>query len=173
MKKQGETNGKAKLTLFSEYGYIEVEKEEYEDKANQQLKFNKSNKNIEGRISRSTVTESIVVNLKTLYGNRRVYSFDVSIKDKIKVVIDRVVEEELKNNDKIKWNINYQYRLISTNGIIKEINPELSFAEEDIKNNFTIILATPNKLYFSETMKHQGIYVRTLSINVSSRILTR
>lgn len=160
MKKQGETSGKAKLTLFSEYGYIEVEKDEYEDKANQHLKFNRASKGFEGRISRNNVTENIVVNLKTLYGNRRIYSFDVSIKDKIRVLIDRVVEEELKNNDKIKWSINYQYRLISTVGIIKEINPEQTFAEEEIKNNFTIILATPNKLYFSQTMKHQGIYVR-------------
>lgn len=154
-----ESKAKPKLTLFSEYGYIEVEKEEFDDKSKQQIKFKKANLGIEGRVGRSTLTETISVNLKTLYGNRRVFTLEVVIKEKISVLIERLVEEELKLNEKVKWNINYQYRLISTNGIIKELNPALTFAEEEIKNDFTIILATPNKLYFSQTMKHQGIYV--------------
>jgi hypothetical protein len=154
-----ESKAKTKLTLFSEYGYIEVEKDEFDDKSKQQIKFNKVSQGMEGKVSRSTLTETITVHLKTLYGTRRIFTFEVVVKDKISVLIDRLVEDELKLNEKVKWNINYQYRLISTNGIIKELNPALTFAEEEIKNDFTIILATPNKLYFSQTMKHQGIYV--------------
>jgi hypothetical protein len=153
---------KSKLLVYSELGYINIDKAEYEDKNSEELiKFEKSlNKNkLEGRLSKKQISEKITVNLKTLYGSRKVYNFEVPIKSKLNLLVDKLVEEETFNAEKIKWNPKFQYRLISTNGLIKELNPLLSFAEEEIKNNFTIILASPYKLYFSETMKHQGIYV--------------
>lgn len=151
---------KTKLKFFSEYGYIEVDKEEYEDKSRQQVNFTRQINKLEGTISRSTLCEHITVNLKTLYGSRQTFSFEVGVNDKISVLIDKLIIAEFKLNDKVKWNASYQYRIISTNGVIKEINPALTFVEEEIKSNYTLIIATPYKIYFSETMKHQGIFVR-------------
>ena len=148
-----------KLQLYSDLGYIEVDPVDFEDTSITHLCFEKKIHKIEGKISKKTLTETINVNLKTLYGNRKTYTFEVSIKSKISVLIDKLVEEESKIDEKQKWNPYFQYRLISTNGLIKELNPFLSFIEEEIKNNFTLILASPFKIYFSETMKHTGIYV--------------
>jgi hypothetical protein len=148
-----------KVQVYSGIGYIHVDKTEYEDSSINLVKFEKKKHLMEGRVSKSQLSEKIVVNLKTLYGSRKVYTFEVRVKDKLYTLIDLIIEEETKNGEKQKWNPNFQYRLISTNGLIKELNPMLTFAEEEIKNNFTIILASPYKIYFSESMKHQGIYV--------------
>lgn len=148
-----------KIQVYSDIGYIQIDKAEYQDSTLNLVNFEKKNHKMDGRVSKSHLTEKISVNLKTLYGSRKVYTFEVEIKSKISCLIDMLVEEELLNCEKQKWNPNYQYRLISTNGLIKELNPMLSFIDEEIKNNFTLILASPYKLFFSETMKHQGIYV--------------
>jgi hypothetical protein len=167
-KQQSSNNNKGtstkdnKVQVYSGIGYIHVDKAEYEDSSLNLVNFEKKKHQMEGRVSKSQLSEKIVVNLKTLYGSRRVFTFEVRVKDKLHTLIDLVIEEELKIGEKQKWNPNFQYRLISTNGLIKELNPMLTFADEEIKNNFTIILASPYKIYFSETMKHQGIQVRQL-----------
>jgi len=150
---------KNKMEIYSDLGYINVDKAEYEDSNKDMIFFEKKNNKMEGRLSKSTLSEKITVNLKTLYGNRKVYSLTVFIKNKISILIDKLVEEEIITGEKQKWNPKYQYRLISTNGLIKELNPIMSFADEEIKNNYTIILASPYKTFFSEIMKHEGIFV--------------
>lgn len=150
---------KKQIQMYSEIGYVHVDKAEYEDTSMNLISFEKKNHKLEGKLSKQKLTDKINVHLKTLYGSRRVYTFNVFVNSKLSILIDKLVDEEVHSNEKIKWNSNFQYRLISTNGLIKELNPMMSFAEEEIKNDFTIILATPYKILFSETMKHQGIYV--------------
>jgi hypothetical protein len=149
----------SKIRLFSDYGYVEVKKVDYEDKSNQHIHIEKSSIGLQGIISKQSLTETITVNLKTLYGSRKVYAFQVDVKDHIRILIDKLIEQEQKNEEKQKWSRQYQYRLISTNGIIKELDASLSFSEEEIKNNFTLILASPYAIFFSDKLKHTGIQV--------------
>ena len=148
--------------MYSDYGYINIDKQAYEDK-NTHIAFSKNDsktsKKLEGKISKQSLVDKITINLKTLYGTRKTHTFLVNIRDKISSLIDRLVEEEFLSNEKTKWSSNYQYRIVSTNGLIKELNQSKTFIEEEIKNGFTLILAYPSKLLFSETMKHTGIYV--------------
>jgi hypothetical protein len=151
-----------KQIMYSEYGYINVDKQALDDK-NTHISFSKNdkkdNKKLEGTISKTSLCDKITINLKTLYGSRRTHIISVNIRDKISTVIDKLVEDEFLSNEKTKWNPQYQYRIVTTNGLIKELNPAKTFIEEEIKNDFTLILANPNKLIFSEIMKHTGIYV--------------
>lgn len=169
---KGISNKDNKVQLYSGIGYIHVDKAEYEDSSLNLVNFEKKKHHMEGRLSKTQLSEKITVNLKTLYGSRKVYSFEVRVKDKLYTLIELLLEEELKNGEKQKWNSNFQYRLISTNGLIKEINPMLTFADEEIKHNFTLILASPYKIYFSESLKHQGIYVSIIYKIFSWKSLT-
>ena len=178
--KENSKENKDLISVYSNIGYIQVNKNDFKDNAytgntentgnntnnpdttntnNSLLKFEKKNKSLEGRIQKTSLTEKIKINVKTLHGNRAVYNFDVNIHSKLNTLIHRLLEEEDKLSVDLRWSKDFQYRLISTNGLIKELNPSKSFYEEELKNNETIILASPYKLYFSEVMKHKGIYV--------------
>jgi len=76
----------------------------------------------------------------------------------IKITIE---EDKQSESDKeiIKWNYSNQYRLFSSNGRIKELNPNKTFAEELISDNETIISLNQIDLIFSEINKGNMIYL--------------
>lgn len=164
--KAKENNKKEKInddtaTYYTDYGYIQVKKDD-KNKEGSMIKFEKKNNKIEGRISKNNLTDKITIHLKTLYGSRKTYTFEVSINSKLEKLIDMLIDQESHSSEKVKWNYSNQYRLISTNGLIKELNPLNRFVDEEIKNNSLLILASPYGVYFSDNMKHQGIYVSIL-----------
>jgi hypothetical protein len=81
----------------------------------------------------------------------------VNINEKLSDIIIKITIEEDKlsesDKDMNKWKYSNQYRLISSNGRIKELNPYKTYAEELITNNETIILLDQINLNFSETNK--------------------
>ena len=88
----------------------------------------------------------------------------MNIKDKLRDVIYLIHSEDNKINDSNKkWDINYQYRLISTNGKITELNPLKTFVELGVKNNETIILLFPEKISFSDVCKSTYVFVSSLN----------
>lgn len=116
-----------------------------------------------GKVNKSKLINEIKINLKTLYGDRKKYEYLVRIDDKISTIVKNLIEDELKveeKDPKKKWNKNYQYRLVSSVGNIKEVAPTKSFYQEGIKNGQTLILASPLKLTFSETKHGQGILIQ-------------
>lgn len=102
------------------------------------------------------IFENIKINVKTLNGDRKLYSYQVNIKDKISVIIQNLVRDE-KNISQ-----NTQYRIISTNGFIKELDPNKRIYEENIKENQTLILTDQINLVFSDAMHGPGIIVNCL-----------
>ena len=153
-------NSNNTLTLFSEYGYIQVSKEEFENSDNNLIKI--SNKNITGTIPKCRLSNQIRVNLKTLYGDRKMYTYAVKIDDKISILIKNILDEEEKLQEKdLKKKLNKydQYRVVSTSGTIREIIPSKSFYNENIKNGEILILASPLKLSFSDIHRGQGINI--------------
>lgn len=90
----------------------------------------------------------------------------MNIKDKLHDVIPLIHTEDGLNTDiNKKWDINYQYRLISTNGKITELNPLKTFVESGVKNNETIILLFPEKISFSEVNKSAYVFVSRFNYN--------
>lgn len=151
------------IILYSEYGYIEVYKEDFESSDVSLIDILNREKNMSGKIKKSNLKKEIQVNIKTLYGDRRLYSYCIKIDDKISTLIKYLIEDEEKNNEKNggkRWNKNYQYRLVTTNGTIRELKLYNSFYQENIKNNQTLILAPPEKLNFSEVQHGPGISIR-------------
>lgn len=169
MENTSSTNTDTKKTIYSDYGYISINEKELSS-SEKMISFEKQNKSLIGRISKSSLKEVITVNLKTLYGLRKVYSFEVCISSKISVLVDKLIKEEETQAVEIKWKKGNQYRIISTNGIIKELNLMNTFIDEEIKNSFTLILASTHQILFSNTMKHVGIRLEeknTIALNQS------
>ena len=153
---------KPSLTFLSDYGYVQVTKEEFENSDNQFVHISNSNKKLAGRINKSQLTREIKVNLKTLYGDRKMHTYMVKIDDKISTLVKFLLQDEGQSevlDPKKKWNKNYQYRLISPIGLIKELTPGRNFIEEDIKSGYTLILASPVKLNFCDTQHGPGILI--------------
>lgn len=144
--------------FYSEYGYVQVKKDEYENTDNCLLDIYNSNRKICGKVKRSCLQSFILINLKTLYGERIVHPYKVNINDKISILIDKLLERESNEKDESKkWHKNSQYRLMSTQGMIKELMPTKTFMEENVKNNCNLILVSPIKLVFSPTQHGPGI----------------
>ncbi len=147
------------MSFFSEYGYVKVEKEDFERSEGSLVKLSSSNK-LAGRINKCHLTKEIKVNLKTLYGDRKLHTYKVKIDDKISSLLGHLLAEEDNLGEvdlKKRWQRNYQYRLISTVGAVKELRAGCKFEEENIKSGQTLILASPIKLNFSETARGPGI----------------
>src|SRR5690349_18109006 len=98
-------NNDSSLILFSDYGYIQVDKEEYNNKElllvriSKISKIDKIDKNdkkckkstLTGTINKTNLKNELKVNLKTLYGERRMYNYTVGINDKISNLIDLLI----------------------------------------------------------------------------------
>lgn len=97
----------------------------------------------------------------------------MKINDKIRETIPLICDSEKDNLDlKKKWDINYQYRLIFTNGRISELNPLNTFLTANLKHNDTIILLFPEKISFSEVLKSTYIQVSKNITNSSWKVKT-
>lgn len=118
-----------------------------------------------GTIKKVKLSNTIKVNLKTLYGERILHSFSVNINEKLSVLVEKLLTEEekskLKNDQKKTWQKNYQYRIISSIGSIKELHANKSFIDLGIKDGQTLILADPEKIYFSEYHHGPGILLES------------
>lgn len=175
------------MTFFSEYGYVKVRREEYENKKNEFVHITNLRNDLIGTIKKSSLSNAIKVNLKTLYGERVLHSFNVNINEKLSVLVERLLIEaeklksdklyektekieKLDRKDKKRWQKNYQYRIISSIGSIKELDTHKSFIELGIKDGQTLVLADPEKIYFSEY--HHGLGITLESNNSSAYKLT-
>jgi len=70
------------------------------------------------------------------------------------------INAEIKPKIK-KWKFSYQYRLITTNGYIREINPSKTFKEERIRDNQRIMLLKESSCMFSETNKSINVFLES------------
>jgi hypothetical protein len=141
---------------------VKVTKEEYESLDKHFVHITNLKNDLIGTVQKSSLRSSIKVNLKTLYGDRLLHTFEVKISDRLCVLVDRLLEEEktkVEKDEKKQWDKNYQYRIISPIGSIKELLVNKTFIDQNIKDGQTMILASPEKIYFSETMHGSGIVI--------------
>ena len=149
--------------IYSPYGYILINNEDYENPDKKIIKFTGITKDktyqnpLYGTINKQSLLEKINVRLKTLYGKRQIYTFEIKPEEKINILLKELIkkEEDEKNNNNsndnnIKFNKSKTFRIISSKGLIRELNLSKKFYEEKIFNNQLLILAPNHPIHFSE-----------------------
>ena len=139
--------------LYSNYGYVKVDESLLS--TNAIIPFEQISSQITGTINKTSLYSEIPIRIKTLYGNRKEYMFNLKPEDKIGKVIKEIQNEE--NNDKStkeKINKSQSYRLISTKGMLKELNLFSKVYEEKLSMNQLLIMAPNHPMRFSD--KHHG-----------------
>lgn len=81
------------------------------------------------------MTQQITVNVKTLHGQRKTHSFQVSIFDKIDKICDKLREVEPEDMKAYS-----QPRLVYPVGKIRILNLEDSIEKVELKANCTLVL---------------------------------
>ncbi len=147
--------------FYSPYGYIEVDKQEYNDRTKELVRFRKTPYKICGTIRKTQLTQHISITLKTFHSTRRVFNFEVNISEKLSDIITKICieEDQLGLDTHTRWNTLNQYRLISSLSMIKELNPLKSFHEESIKPSQTILLLNINPISFNQYNKGNLIHL--------------
>ena len=145
--------------IYSPYGYISINKEDYENPEKSIINFcgitkEKSYQNpIFGTISKKSLLLKINVRLKTLYGKRLIHTFEINPEEKISILLKLLItkeEKENNNDEKTKFNKSKTFRIISSKGLIRELNLSKKFYEEKIIDNQLLILAPNHPIHFSE-----------------------
>lgn len=71
-----------------------------------------------------------------------------------------IAEDLAQISDETKWNHNSQFRLFATTkSKIRELNPFRSFADEEIRNNETLMILPQKPIYFSEINLGANIFL--------------
>ena len=146
--------------IYSPYGYILINKEDYDNPEKKIINFTGINKEklyqnpLLGSISKKHLKEKINIRLKTLYGKRTIYTFEINPEDKINIILKKLIS--IEENDKLteeksqKFNKSKSFRIISSKGLIKELNLSKKFYEEKIIDNQLLILAPNHPIHFNE-----------------------
>ena len=146
------TNTKYKI-LYSSYGYVKVDESLLS--TNTIVPFLQISSQITGTINKNSLSSAIPIRIKTLYGSRKEYTFTLSPEDKIGLLIKEIQKAEDKDKDiKEKMNKSQSYRIISTKGLLKELNLFSKVYEEKLSMNQLLILAPNHPMKFSD--KHHG-----------------
>ena len=77
------------------------------------------------------------------------YPFTVSIDEAISGLIYRLISAEANQSTSIIFNINWQYRLMSSMSTLREICLYKTFEEEKIKDNEILVIMSPETIKFS------------------------
>ena len=146
------TNTKYKI-LYSSYGYVKVDESLLS--TNTIVPFLQISSQLTGTINKNSLSSEIPIRIKTLYGSRKEYTFTLSPEDKIGLLIKEIQKAEDKDKDiKEKMNKSQSYRIISTKGLLKELNLFSKVYEEKLSMNQLLILAPNHPMKFSD--KHHG-----------------
>ena len=86
--------------LYSNYGYVKVDESLLS--TNAIIPFEQISSQITGTINKTSLYSEIPIRIKTLYGNRKEYMFNLKPEDKIGKVIKEIQNEE--NRKKTNYN---------------------------------------------------------------------
>ena len=146
--------------IYSPYGYILINKEDYDNPEKKIINFKGINKEksyqnpLFGSINKTNLKEKINIRLKTLYGKRSIYIFEINPEDKINIILKQLIlkeeNEKLTEEKSQKFNKSKAFRIISSKGLIKELNLSKKFYEEKIIDNQLLILSPNHPIHFNE-----------------------
>jgi hypothetical protein len=147
-KKENEYN-----IFYSIYGYIKIKKKEIDDTSLSLYKFIQYGKNIlSGTIYKNNIKDNIDLRLKNFYGSKDFISVTkININSKINILLENI------SSDIIKYTKKSQQRIYSCKSELRELNPNYTFIENNIKDNEILLFFPELPLSFSQTMK--GKYI--------------
>ena len=128
--------------LLSKYGYVFVNKEDYENTSLSVISFSNLSNTLRGTVNKGQLLSNIELKLKPITGKREMKSISLSPYDKIKEIYNKISTDEEKYSPS-------QHRLISSIGKIRELKIGKTLYEENIKNNQILIIAPRESIHFS------------------------
>ena len=158
---KGNNDEKKYIIAYSSYGYLKILEEELRNNLFTILKFiqyktviNNNFNPLTGFIFKDNIKETINVKVKYFHNKRSLILFDkININSKINILIENLYQNEEPNNIPKKYTKNSQYRLYSCKTELRELNTGLSFFDNDIRDNETLLFFKEPTLIFSTTMK--------------------
>ena len=155
------------IIVYSSYGYLKILENELSNNLLTIYNFfqykafeNNFFTPLKGFIFKDNIKETINVKVKYFHSKRNLTSFDkININSKINILIENIYQKEDQNNLPKKYTKNSQHRLYSCKTDLRELNTGLSFFENDIKDNETLLFFREPSLIFSTTMKGKSIEI--------------
>ena len=155
--KQEENNDKNNYKIFySAYGYIKILKTDIDNNLLTIYKFIQYDDNhpFVGTIYKNNIKENITIRLKYFYGNRNLVSIEkIDINDKINILLENIKDAIITK----KYTKNSQGRLYSSKSGLRELNSNLTFIENKLRDNEIIIFFPEPLLTFSQTLRGKAI----------------
>ena len=143
--------------LLSKYGYVFVNKEDYENTSLSVISFSNLSKTLRGTVNKGQLLSNIELKLKPITGKREMKSISLSPYDKIKEIYNKISTDEEKYSPS-------QHRLISSIGKIRELKIGKTLYEENIKNNQILIIAPRESIHFSSNRHGNQIGIENNNI---------
>ena len=110
--------------LLSKYGYVFVNKEDYENTSLSVISFSNLSNTLRGTVNKGQLLSNIELKLKPITGKREMKSISLSPYDKIKEIYNKISTDEEKYSPS-------QHRLISSIGKIRELKIGKTLYEEN------------------------------------------
>ena len=138
--------------FYSIYGYIKIKKKDIDNTSLSLYKFIQYGKNIlSGTIYKNNIKDNINLRLKNFYGPKEFVSIEkININSKINILLEKMPSD-------ILYTENSQHRIYSCKSELRELNPNYTFIENNIKDNEILLFFPEFPLSFSPTMK--GKYI--------------
>ena len=142
--------------FYSSYGYLKILEKDINNNSLTSYNFINCGKNyLRGSIYKNNIKDNINIRLKTFSGSRKIIPLqNLSIYSKINILIENIPQEK----DIItKYTKKTQHRLYSSFSGLRELNPNNTFIESNLKDNEIILFFPEIPLTFSPTMKGKAI----------------
>ena len=158
--------------FFSDYGYIKIKEKDIDNKLlsiYNFIQYGNNNNLLFGSIYKNSIKDNINIRLKCFTGSRKVILIEkISIYSKINILIEHI---PIDINKSQKYTKNSQQRLYSCKSGLRELNPNFTFIENNLKDNELILFFPELPLFFSHTMKGKSIEL-SLSYRQALKITT-
>lgn len=149
----------SQVICYSKYGYLKVSSSDFQTK--DIMPFTSVNGSLKGSINKSSLLTNISLLVKSISGKRRTFTFTVSPNEVLKKLILLYLDEDTKADKEEKKSIKScqprTYRIITTNGIIKELHLNKKIYEENLQNNQLLLLTPILPIKFSNELRGNQI----------------
>ena len=152
---KSEEENKYKI-FYSPYGYLKILEKDINNNSLTSYNFiNYGKNNLKGSIYKNNIKDNINIRLKSFTGTRKIIPLqNLSIYSKINILIENIPQEK---DDIKKYTKKTQHRLYSSFSGLRELNPNNTFIESNLKDNEIILFFPEIPLSFSPTMKGKAI----------------
>ena len=140
-----ENNSNKKLILFSKYGYVLIDQNEYINEK-KSVSFSNIQNTMNGTILKTKLIDKISIRIKTIDSKRKILQFTLDPNDKILKIFTLIAENDPTNSISPS-----SHRLIFSRGKIKDLTISRKVYEERLEPNQLLLLAPRQPIRFHDT----------------------